>query len=114
MREKQYFETDSSALRGSTGKYMNPVDFSPDLRLSQQYQFLTSGFFLLKTVFKEGTNRNKGDCHQWRIISFLKKKPLLKISFRYFSRSARSTKYYQIDKEQSHYRPAQAQKVPGV
>jgi hypothetical protein len=40
-------------------------------RLRQQCQFLTSAI-LIKTVSEEGINKNKGDCHQCRIISLLK------------------------------------------
>jgi len=46
VHDKHYFDTDSSALSGSTGKYTKSVDFSPGLRLNQQYQLLTSGFFV--------------------------------------------------------------------
>jgi len=53
VRDKQYSETDSSALSGDTGKYMNSVDFSPGLRLRQQCQLLTSGFFVKEVFLKK-------------------------------------------------------------
>jgi len=68
VNKKQTVEIDSSASNWAQGKYMLA---SLGVHLRQHCQFWHY-LFLLKPIFWERSVKNIGDCHQCRIVTFLK------------------------------------------
>ena len=67
---KHSFEIDSVASSGDQEMCMKFVSFPWTMLVATLSIF--NAIFFVETVFCEENNKNKGDCHQCRIISFKK------------------------------------------